>query len=220
MTTNQQADSTGNTPNPFVDTALLHAYVKEEHGKYMHSQGDKLPDETIGLLTSAMARVMGLNDNSGFLTSLLDTATRGKSPSSSFDNNIKDLHAWCVDDIGNICDYPDDQNQHGFHSTKNIVRRPWDAHVVCEALPHLDRDYISFSISVRNMSKSAATVENNESVLSKEELLKLIQSNKFPQNHCYARAKILRDSNPEKYALVIGSLGYKQSDGSIFWEFG
>ena len=56
--------------------------------------------------------------------------------------------------------------------------------------------------------------------VTNEEWLLKIRSNTFPTKHCYARAKILRDSNPKKYALVIGSLGYKQNDGSIFWEFG
>ena len=53
-----------------------------------------------------------------------------------------------------------------------------------------------------------------------EELFKLIELDEFPTKYCYARAMTLHNSNPKKYKLVIGSLGYIQSDGSIFWEFG
>ena len=205
---------TGSTPPPSVswdpslNMASLHEYLKKEHVNYMHTEGDELPDDAIRELANSIGNVLGLSDDSAGLTSLLDTATRGRTPRFSFDKNmVGDLHAWCVDDLGNVCDYPDDQNQHGSHSTKTIVRRPWDAHVVSEALPYIEehckRDFFD-----------ACPKKSNE------EWVHQIQSNTFPIRNCFARAKILRDSQPEKYALVVGSLGYKQCDGSIFWEFG
>ena len=118
-----------------------------------------------------------------------------------------DLHAWCVDEEGNVCDYPDAQNQHGDHATSNIVRRPWDAHMVAEALPHIDKLYQEKFLRLYPDTSS-------------EKWIRMIHFNTFPKHNCTARAKILRDSQPEKYALVIGSLGYKQHDGTIFWEFG
>ena len=48
----------------------------------------------------------------------------------------------------------------------------------------------------------------------------MIENGTFPVNHCYARAKILRDSDPTRFALVLGSLGYRQLDGRVFWECG
>ena len=194
--------------DPSLNMASLHEYLKKEHVNYMHTEGDELPDDAIRELANSIGNVLGLSDDSAGLTSLLDTATRGRTPRFSFDKNmVGDLHAWCVDDLGNVCDYPDDQNQHGSHSTKTIVRRPWDAHVVSEALPYIEehckRDFFD-----------ACPKKSNE------EWVHQIQSNTFPIRNCFARAKILRDSQPEKYALVVGSLGYKQCDGSIFWEFG
>jgi len=169
-------------------------------------------DGGMGALASAIASAFNLNTNDSgtmsYLTSMLDTASGGEIPRYSFDKNmISDVHVWCVDEVGNVCDYPDDQNQHGDNRTKDIVHRPWDAEMVAEALPHIDE----FNKKI---------FFNKHPDVSNEEWLLKIQSNTFPIRSCYARAKILRDSNPKKYALVIGSLGYKQNDGSIFWEFG
>ena len=191
--------------------------VKKEHVQHMPSGGGELSDDAIRELANAIGRSIGVNfgnpsrsenDSTSFLTSMLDTMTLGKSPRSSFDKNmVSDLHAWCVDEEGNVCDYPDDQNQHGAHSTANIVRRPWDARMVAEALPHFDK-HCQEEFLDRHPDTST------------EEWVQMIHSNTFPPRNCFGRAKILRDSQPEKYALVIGSLGYRQRDGTIFWEFG
>ena len=192
-----------------VAMASVREYVKKEHVQCMRSEGDELSDDVIKELANALGSAFTLKSGSNsFLTSLLDTATLGKSPRWSFDKNmVMDLHAWCVDEEGNVCDYPDEQNKHGAHSTANIVRRPWDARMVAEALPHFDKH-----CQEEFLDRHPHT--------SREEWIQMIHSNTFPPGNCFGRAKILRDSNPEKYALVIGSLGYKQSDGTIFWEFG
>ena len=195
----------------------VHERVKKEHVQHMPSGGGELSDDAFGELASAIGSAVGVNfgnpspsknDPTSFLTSMLDTTTLGKSPRCSFDKNmVSDRHAWCVDEEGNVCDYPDEQNKHGAHSTANIVRRPWDARMVAEALPHFDKH-----CQEEFLDRHPHT--------SREEWIQMIHSNTFPPGNCFGRAKILRDSNPEKYALVIGSLGYKQSDGTIFWEFG
>ena len=192
-----------------VTMASARECVKKEHVQCMRSEGDELSDDVIKELANALGSAFTLKSGSNsFLTSLLDTATLGKSPRWSFDKNmVMDLHAWCVDEEGNVCDYPDEQNKHGAHSTANIVRRPWDARMVAEALPHFDKH-----CQEEFLDRHPHT--------SREEWIQMIHSNTFPPGNCFGRAKILRDSNPEKYALVIGSLGYKQSDGTIFWEFG
>ena len=56
--------------------------------------------------------------------------------------------------------------------------------------------------------------------MSSVQFLQMIENSTFPVNHCYARAKILRDSDPTRFALVLGSLGYRQLDGRVFWECG
>lgn len=48
----------------------------------------------------------------------------------------------------------------------------------------------------------------------------MIKNDTFPENFCLARATTLRQVNPTKYVVVIGSLGFVQEDGSIFWEYG
>ena len=53
-----------------------------------------------------------------------------------------------------------------------------------------------------------------------EQLLFMIKNNTFPKDNCYPRAKLLRDSEPSRFALVLGSLGYRQTDGHVFWECG
>ena len=194
-----------------VTMASMREYIhmNKEHVQHMRSEGDEPSDDAIKELTNALGSAVTLKSGSNsFLTSLLDTATLGKSPRSSFDKNmVMDLHAWCVDEEGNVCDYPDDQNQHGDHATGNIVRRPWDAYMVAEALPHIDK---------LCQEKFFGLYPDTSS----EQWIQMIHSNTFPKHNCTARAKILRDSQPEKYALVIGSLGYKQPNGTIFWEFG
>ena len=192
-----------------VAMASVREYVKKEHVQCMRSEGDEPSDDVIKELASALGSAFTLKSGpNSFLTSLLDTATLGKSPRSSFDKNmVMDHHAWCVDEEGNVCDYPDDQNQHGDHATSNIVRRPWDAYMVAEALPHIDKLCQETFLGLYPDTSS-------------EQWIQMIHSNTFPKHNCTARAKILRDSQPEKYALVIGSLGYKQPNGTIFWEFG
>ena len=152
----------------------------------MRSEGDELSDDAIDELAKAVGSAFTLKSGpNSFLTSMLDTAARGKSPRWSFDKNmVMDLHAWCVDEEGNVCDYPDDQNQHGDHATSNIVRRPWDAHVVAEALPHIDKLYQEKFLRLHPDTSS-------------EKWIRMIHSNTFPTHNCTARAKILRDSQPE-----------------------
>lgn len=132
----------------------------------------------------------------------------GWAPRNKFDPKmITDFHAWCVDEKGMVHDYPDDQLIKGNHAMKHVVRRPWDVTVVVEALPHIEK-----------LTQEQFFDKNRH--LSSTQLLKMLENNTFPINHCYARAKILRDSSPNRFALVLGSLGYRQSGGNVFWECG
>ena len=48
----------------------------------------------------------------------------------------------------------------------------------------------------------------------------MIANNIFPTNNFLAWATAIRDINPRKYVLVIGSApGFHQEQGSICWEF-
>ena len=78
--------------------------------------------------------------------------------------------------------------------------------MIVEWLPKLDKIYDKFM--------------KDNSHITMEQLLESIANNKFPTGNCYIRAKLLHLSNPKKYALIIGSLGFVQEDDTIFWEYG
>lgn len=132
----------------------------------------------------------------------------GWSPRHEFDPGmVTDFHAWCVDEKGIVHDYPDDQLEKGTYCTPLLVRRPWDVTMIVKALPHIEK-----------LTQEIFFDKNAH--LSNAELLIMIENNTFPEGHAYARAKVLRDSRPDRYALVLGSLGYIQPDGRVFWECG
>ena len=132
----------------------------------------------------------------------------GWVPRQTFNPTMStDFHAWCVDKRGVVHDYPADQLIKGKHWTGDVVRRPWDVNVVVEVLPYIEK------LTQENF------FDKNKHV-SSVQLLQMIENNTFPENQCYARAKLLCDSDPSRFALVLGSLGYRQLDGHVFWECG
>ncbi len=120
---------------------------------------------------------------------------------------VMDFHAWCVDENGLIHDYPDHQLIQGKYGTHDVVRRPWDMRVVIAAMPHIEQ-----------MTKVEFFDKNKH--VSTDQLLFMIKNNTFPKDNCYPCAKLLRDSDPSRFALVLGSLGYRQADGRVFWKCG
>ena len=123
---------------------------------------------------------------------------------------IQDYHAWVVDEKNEIHDYPVTQiGRNCLKWTEDVVYRPWDIEHVSVAYP-----------AILELQNSSSTYVFEVEPLSHEQKSEMIQSNSFPINNCLARATTLRDINPRKYALVIGSLGFRQEDGSIYWEFG
>ena len=123
---------------------------------------------------------------------------------------IQDYHAWVVDEKNEIHDYPVTQiGRDCLKWTEDVVYRPWDIEHVSVAYPAI--------VDLQNRTSSYIL---QVVPLTHEQKIEMIQSNSFPINNCLARATTMRDINPRKYALVIGSLGFRQEDGSIFWEFG
>jgi len=128
--------------------------------------------------------------------------------------NKDDYHAWCIDDKGLICDYSSAQlMEKSYHGTSDIIRRPFTAHEIPKMLVHCDKIYDAFLEGIA--AKYGGDVEGAEKAL-----LSLIDTPLFPSRNCYIRAKLLHKSNPKKYSLVIGSLGFRQDDGNIYWEWG
>ena len=126
------------------------------------------------------------------------------------DENIRlDFHAWCVDDANEVYDYPSEQiESNSVYWTENMIRRPWDAEHIILAYPQL----------LEARMNTSQYIEEIEPLTLEEKMTKIADGT-FPLNCCLDRALTLRESNP-RLALQIGSLGFKQPDGSIFWEFG
>lgn len=125
--------------------------------------------------------------------------------------NTKDYHVW-VEDLENdgvILDYPDDQIARGSEfRTNRIVRRAWRSELADAIRPRLEREA---QVWIRR---------HLDSYGSRERMMDAIQQNRFPVAHCLPRAFFLHESNPSKYRIVIGALGFVQTDGRTFWELG
>ena len=139
-----------------------------------------------------------------------DTAFSG--PGNSL--NKDDYHAWCIDDQGFVCDYTDDQLMKDVqYGTLDIVRRPFTAHAIAKWLLTCDETYDAYL-------QAHCAINGGDVEYAKTILAALINTPFFPPKNCYIRAKLLHESDPKKYSLVIGSLGFRQADGRIHWEYG
>jgi hypothetical protein len=128
--------------------------------------------------------------------------------------NKDDYHAWCIDDQGTICDYTDEELMKDVqYGTRDIVRRPFTAHTIAKWLRTCDKTYDAFLQGL--CAEYGGDVRN-----AKVALLSIINTPLFPRKNCYIRAKVLHESDPNKYSLVIGSLGFRQANGLIHWEYG
>jgi hypothetical protein len=126
-------------------------------------------------------------------------------------NVTQDYHVWLTDNENNgaIVDYPDHQIASSCpNRTENIVRQPWAGHLVEGIRPRLEREAPPL---IRDLISAFGSVEA---------MTNAIMDNTFPVDHCTARAYFLYGSNPRRYNVVIGSLGFEQADGRIFWELG
>ena len=134
------------------------------------------------------------------------------SPGNSVDKD--DYHAWCIDDQGRVCDYTDEELMKDVElGTRDIIRRPFTAHDIAKWLITCDKTYDTFLQGL--CAEYGGNVGN-----AKVALMSIINTPLFPRKNCYIRAKLLHESDPKKYSLVIGSLGFRQTDGRIHWEYG
>ena len=51
-------------------------------------------------------------------------------------------------------------------------------------------------------------------------VLSVINAGTFPRDRAHVRAKVLYDSDPTKYKIIIGSLGFVQDNGRVYWNLG
>lgn len=121
---------------------------------------------------------------------------------------FRDLHVWCVDEKNNILDYQLNEIDSDYW-TENVIYRPFDA----EHVSLIYKDVIEYA-------KQSDIYMYEICHMTEENKLDAIKNNTFPKRACIWRAKALRDRDPTRYSMVIGSLGFKQADGRIFWEYG
>jgi hypothetical protein len=157
----------------------------------------------------AVAAAMKMEDN--LCQEIDDLAFSG--PGNPLNKN--DYHAWCVDDEDLVCNYSAQQLvKNVSYGTGDIICRPFSAHLIPQWLVRCDKIYDAFQQDIA-AKFGAGDVESTKAVL-----LSIINTPLFPSKICYIHAKLLHESNPKKYSLVIGSLGFRRADGRIYWEHG
>ena len=128
--------------------------------------------------------------------------------------DMDDYHAWCIDKQGVVHDYhPEILKLNVKFGTTDIVRLPFTGETLSERLVHCDKTYDAYLQGM--IAEFGGTIEE-----AKKALLSIIHTPVFPRKNCYIRAKLLYESDPQEYSLVIGSLGFRQADGNIYWEYG
>jgi|NorSeaMetagenome_1021524.scaffolds.fasta_scaffold29062_1 hypothetical protein len=136
----------------------------------------------------------------------------GWAPRSADDNGIDtlettyDWHVWLEDKDGNIIDYPDNELCVGCpYKTEQVVRQEWRKDLVKKIQPRIEESASKVISDLERVGRYAFTE---------------IARGTFPLDRAHVRAKALYDQDPTKYKFVIGSLGFVQSDGRVFWELG
>ncbi len=138
-----------------------------------------------------------------------------KYPSNSIHDH--DYHAWCVDKKGNVCNYSDATLLMSVeHPSWDLIRRPFSAQFIQKWLVICEDQYKTY---IQNMA-NANCGGDITAMKTQLTIIFMINPSQFPDLCCYPRAKLLHKFNLQKYSLVIGSLGFRHANGTIFWEYG
>jgi hypothetical protein len=120
-----------------------------------------------------------------------------------------DWHVWLEDDSGNIFDYPDSELCIGCDKkTDQVVRKEWRKDLVQKIKPRIMAMADGVIADLDKSGHDASTV------------LSAINAGTFPRDRAHVRAKVLYDSDPTKYKIIIGSLGFVQDNGRVYWNLG
>lgn len=134
----------------------------------------------------------------------------GKEPLTCIKDVVKedqfDLHVWIIHN-GKVIDYDDKviSNSACLYPTDKIVRRPFDVKLQKELMPLIKKKYNEKVTIIRGWDITQAKRE--------------VKVWKKTLGYCSVKAIMYKQKYPEA-EIVIGSLGFVQKDGSIFWEFG
>ena len=108
-----------------------------------------------------------------------------------------DAHMWLEDKDGNVLDYDDASLKNAsMYGTTTIVRKEFPKHLQMEVFPYI-REAQLFLLQ-RGLDEDF-----------------MIRTPGF----CWVRA-LLEKRKHKNYKVKIGSLGFVQADGSVFWEYG
>jgi len=123
-----------------------------------------------------------------------------------------DIHVWVEDEGGEIHDYDDDVlnslSTYGKKGTKH-KRVPLSKKLQLEFLPYYTESINHTSKVLRQISQEQQDIYFNKMMYLGE--------------RCLYRAYILKanlKANGKKSKIVFGSLGYIQSNGDVFYEYG
>jgi len=121
-------------------------------------------------------------------------------------SNFKDLHAWVVKPNGEILDYAKrDLKACSLYGTTDLVYVPFEDRLQEKCKKRFN------SIYYEDHPETASAMG-----LRLEEYHQYMVEN---MGFCMFRSIYLASKN-DKLKVVYGSLGFKQTDGSVFYEFG
>ena len=131
-----------------------------------------------------------------------DTVTRGPAYT-----NEKDLHFWVEDESGKIIDLDKKQlMKQSMFGTEDLVYQPFSKEIQNDVIKYWRKKYTAFC---------------KEIPYSKQ--LKFLYGKDTIKQNCQLRA-LYRERRAKqkgiKLKVVAGSLGFRQPNGDIFWEFG
>jgi len=108
-----------------------------------------------------------------------------------------DAHMWLEKDDGTIIDYPDSAlKKVSAYGTNKIVRKPFSKELQLQVLPYIMK-------KIQNSPRLPESIFKNT------------------PGFCFNKAYLeKRDQKNKDFKYVIGSLGFQQHDGSVFYEYG
>ena len=125
-----------------------------------------------------------------------------------------DAHMWLEDQNGNVFDYDDETLKNiSAYGTLKIVRKEFPKDLQKQLVPYI----LQIQENVRKNFGLDSLCLDSRPLLSQ-------LFNTVP-GHCFMRAtmelKKMKKNNPKnQYKVKVGSLGFVQPDGHVFWEYG
>lgn len=127
-----------------------------------------------------------------------------------YSNMSADIHMWCERKNSNGFIERNDYNLSSFISikkTNKIIYKPLS----------IEENKKAWKIIYKKIIKPRLNIINS---LTEEKQEEVIQTLINTPGQCIMRSYFIAKQSKDKWKIKIGSLGFKQSDGTIFWEYG